>query len=219
MRTWVWAALGTGAAAAAVAASRRRGTPGSGRHILHQAITIAARPQQVYQLWRDPATHARIRDLHVAALGDDARRWHWRRELPRGGRIEWESEITHEQPPRRLEWTAHNGQHWSPARAVARSLAVLQRGVLTLRPTWDGSQTELRLVVELTAPQDLAWVRPWIAHSVARALRRLKQLAETGELATTAGQPAGARPGWRPKLPHHALFNFNPQREGAQRAS
>jgi len=194
MRKWGWAATAAGAGAAVAGVMTARWRAGSrearqaiaGRHIVRKAITLAAEPERVFDMWRDASTHSRIRDFEVTAVGDN--RWHWRRELPGGRHAEWDTVFTHEQRPERLEWRSENGgPRWG----------VFHQGVLHLRPAHNGQETELRLSLELSLAQNLLWVRPRIEYGVERALRRFRQLVETGELSTVAGQPAYGQEGGR----------------------
>lgn len=193
---WAWALAGAGAAAAAVIAARRR-TALTRDLLLRSAITIQAPAARIYELWHDPQVHAQLRQAKVTPLGENGSSWRFRRDFANGGHIEGEVHLTREQPPDRLEWTTENLQlHFRPGLPV-RHLRIAPHGELQLRPcsmrSGGAECTEVRLRFAVQGASPLPWVRTRIAAGMYTALRRLRALAETGALATTAGQPAGRR--------------------------
>ncbi|HET9784423.1 MAG TPA: SRPBCC family protein [Terriglobales bacterium] len=180
---------------AAFATLRQRG--GRPRHLLlHAAITIQARPEEVFDLWRDPAVHSQLRQAAVMRLEGEAERLHWRRELPGGGRVEGEVHVTRAQAPERIEWVTENLRLRLRPGVPVRRLGVRPRGLLHLRPLADGQATEARLSLQMENAPPLPWLSRRIRMGLRSTLRRLRALAETGELATIAGQPSGHRHGW-----------------------
>jgi uncharacterized membrane protein len=203
-------AVGAGLGAAAwVSARRRSGRP---RHLLlHAAITIQAPPARIFDLWRDPAVHSQLRRAAVTRLEGEAERLHWRRELPGGGSVEGEAHITRAQAPERIEWVTENLRLRLRRGMPVRHLSVRPRGLLSLRPLDDGRATEVRLSLQVENAPPVSWLSRRVRMGLRSTLRRLRALAETGELATIAGQPSGRRHGWvRSLLP--------PQREPAAAA-
>jgi len=72
-------------------------------------IRIAAPPQQVYDLWRDPRHFPDFMPdvKSVTAEGDH---WHWEVESVAGTTIKWDSEIVEDLPGKRLAWKSVGGQ-------------------------------------------------------------------------------------------------------------
>jgi uncharacterized membrane protein len=199
--------MGAGMGVTAFVAMRRRS--GGPRHLLlHAAITIQAPPEKVFYLWRDPAVHSQLRQAAVMPLQGEAERLHWRRELPGGGRVEGEVQITRAQAPERIEWVTENVRLRLRQGMPVRHLSIRPRGLLRLQALEGGKATEVRLSLQVENAPPLFWLSRSMRMGLHSTLRRLRSLAETGELATIAGQSSGRRHGWvRTLLP--------PQREPA----
>ncbi len=115
----------------------------------------------------------------LAAVDETARGRHrWTATALRGATPCWET-VLDEEPSTRLAWQSLPGSAIR-ARGEARFTPVAGRG------------TEVTLVLE---QRGSAW-RPDAgdADPAREALRRLRMLIETGEIATTAGQPSGRQP-------------------------
>lgn len=146
-------------------------------------ITIGASPDELYERWRDLENIPRV-FRHVIAVEDlGENRSSWRVD---GGvkRLHWDAEITVDEPGRRLAW---------------RSLPegdVHQEGEVTFRraPGDRGTVVTVRLRYSPPAGKLGAVVAGLMGRSPRQTLRedlrRLKMLVETGEIATTDGQPA-----------------------------
>ncbi|MGH9478623.1 MAG: SRPBCC family protein [Terriglobales bacterium] len=177
------AAAGLGLAVGLVVLSRRRKRAGARglAPALQAAITVDAPAETIYALWRDPQTQARIRRNYRVTSAEDGRSWHWERELLGGRIIEGDGWLQVEDPPRRLEWEMR----------LKSRMAAVQHGTLELEPHTDGSSTEVRLTVLSQPPMALGPLRRGLDTMLRSSLRRFKQLAETGEIATTRGQASG----------------------------
>jgi uncharacterized protein YndB with AHSA1/START domain len=186
----------------------RRSSGGARHLILHAACTIQAPPVKVFAIWGDPDQQARLRRAAVTRLEGEAERMHWQRELPGGGRIEGEVRITHSQAAERIEWVTENLRLRLRRGLPARRLHISPRGLLSLRSLQEGRACEVRLSLAVDQAPPLPWFKRRMQMGLHHTLRRLRALAETGELATIAGQPSGRRHGWvRTLLP--------PQRESS----
>jgi uncharacterized membrane protein len=66
-------------------------------------IRIDAPPQQVYELWRDPADFPEFMEdvKEVEQRGDH---WHWKVDGPAGIPVEWDSVIVEDVPGEKLAW-------------------------------------------------------------------------------------------------------------------
>ncbi|MGH9468000.1 MAG: hypothetical protein ACRD1Y_11665, partial [Terriglobales bacterium] len=159
--------------------------------------TVQAPMTRVYELWRDPATHARLRNVTVTAGEEGSRYWHWRRDLSGGGHIEGDVRLTGEEAPTSLSWKTENLTLRFGSGLPRYHFAASPHGELRLRPAparaAGQEATEVRLTFTVPAAPPLPWVRYRIAAGVRTSLRRLRMLAESGEIATVAGQPAGRR--------------------------
>ena len=71
-------------------------------------VRIAAPPQQVYELWRDPSQFPDFMPdvQEVTAEGDH---WHWKVSSIAGTSVEWDSEIVEDKPGERLAWKSVSG--------------------------------------------------------------------------------------------------------------
>lgn len=151
--------------------SRRRGSR-AGREIVRRgSATVLASADELYRLWRDPEQRARLGAQPAPEFLED-------------------------DPPHRLSWR--------PARRHSPLVAEchLQLNPATRLET-EPEATEVRLQTKLSLPAGA--VPPGISVKLLRAaaahlarqqavhLFRMKQLAETGEIATTAGQSSARR--------------------------
>jgi uncharacterized membrane protein len=101
--------------------------------------------------------------------------------------LRWQSEIVEDQPGRLLSWRTTAGSE------------INHVGSVRFDPAPNGNGTQLRVEVYYGLPGGSAAVKATELVSMApetmmtEDLRRLKQLIETGEIATTSGQPTGRR--------------------------
>ena len=155
--------------------------------VVSESITINAAPATLYQFWKH-LENLPLFMRHLESVSTTGERTsHWLAKAPAGTSVEWDSEIVDEQPDRRIGWrTLPNSQ-------------VTHEGMVTFEPAIGGRGTVVR--VEMLYRPPAGKVGAQIAKlfgeeprvQVAEDLRRLKQLMETGEVATTIGQPSGKR--------------------------
>ncbi|MFB3903461.1 MAG: SRPBCC family protein [Acidobacteriota bacterium] len=150
---------------------------------VRKAITINRPPEELYRFWRDLQNLPRfMKNLEsVRTLGGD--RSHWIASGPGGSRIEWDAEITQDQPNEKIAWRSLEGadvDNW---------------GSVRFWPTPRG--TEVHVEIRYSPPGGrLGFLASWLTgkepgQQVQEDLRRLKRVMETGEIPTTAGQPSG----------------------------
>lgn len=155
-------------------------------------ITINRSPVELYRLWREPRILPQIMGhfAEINTIGEDSARWSVR--APLGQSIEWDARIVEDRPDEFVRWESAEGA------------SVPNEGSVQFRPAPAGRGTEVRLsfrfdppggVLGSAAASLLSLVPDALA---AKALRRFKALAETGEIPTTENQPA-ARDGGRGK--------------------
>jgi uncharacterized membrane protein len=151
------------------------------------SIAINSTPEKLYVFWRDFENLPRfMRHLEsVTRTGERTSRWAAR--APGGGVVEWDSEIVEERPNELIAWRTLPGSD------------VEHRGRVSFELLGDdrGSIVHVELVYESPGGRigaglaRLAGEEPDL--QIRRDLRNLKQLLETGEVASTLGQPAGRR--------------------------
>jgi uncharacterized membrane protein len=152
---------------------------------VEHSITIKRPAAELYAFWRDPSSLKRV--LHfvesVQMLSDT--RAHWRVRGPGGKTVEWDAEIINEIPNQLLAWKS------------VGDADIPNAGSLHFRTAANGRGTEVRVVFEYEPPAGHlgAWLAKLVKEDpdaqVRDALRRFKQLAETGEVVTTEGQTSG----------------------------
>ena len=150
-----------------------------------KTIIIERSPEDLYGFWRNMENLPRImRHVQEVRVLDD-RRSHWVVRTPTGATAEWDAEITEDEPNRRLAWRSLPGAQVDNAGEVRFEPAPGGRGTLVTAeiqyrpPAGAVGATIARLLG--SSPERLA----------GEDLRVFKQLMETGEIATTEGQPAG----------------------------
>lgn len=150
-------------------------------------VTINATPVEVYTFFRDFSNLPRfMRNLERVDV-HDAKRSHWVAKGPAGKNVEWEAEIINEVPNELIGWRSIDGSEVDNAGSVHFS------------PATGGRGTEVKVVLRYDPPAGRfgATVSKLLgedpARNVQEDLRRLKMLLETGEVATTAGQPSGRK--------------------------
>lgn len=149
-----------------------------------RSITINRPAAELYAEWRNfealPRFMRRLRS--VREVGPN--RWRWEAEGPMGRTVEWQSEVTVDQPHERIAWRSLPGSDFDNWGEVAFRPAAGNRGtVVTVdmhyRPPAGmlGAKLASLLGYEPSQQSDAD-------------LRGFKQLMETGEIATTRGQTA-----------------------------
>jgi uncharacterized membrane protein len=157
------------------------------RKMVHvqKGFTVNKPAEELYAFWR------RLENLpsfmehleSVTDLGDGRSRWV--SKAPLHTHVEWEAEITDEEPGRFIAWRSVEGS------SIANS------GRVRFDPAPAGRGTEVRVSLEYAPPAGA--IGDTIAKLFGEApeqqieddLRHFKQLAEAGEIPTTKGQPSG----------------------------
>ncbi len=170
------------------AANRRPGAELAhrpGRRRLARSVMINRPPDEVYAAWRRLENLPRFFPHLESVTVRDEKYSHWVARSRLSGKLEWDCEITDDQPGRTLAWRSaagmafqHSGEiHFRPG-PPQRGTRVELRWSYRVPGAWRGM---LALVGE--APGQVA----------REGLRRFKQWMEAGEIATIAGQPHGPR--------------------------
>jgi uncharacterized membrane protein len=157
----------------------------SGAIRVRHSLSINRSPADLYAFWRDfqqlPRFMYHLESVQVT--GDN--RSHWVAKAPAGSRVEWEAEITEDTPNERIAWRSLAGADVMHSGAVRFERAPGERGTI--------------VTVELEYSPPAGVVGATLAklfgeepeQQLKEDLRRFKQVMETGEIITIAGQPAG----------------------------
>jgi uncharacterized membrane protein len=152
---------------------------------LEHSVTINRRPEELYDFWCNfenlPSFMNHLEAVHVT--GEN--RWHWVAKGPAGTRVEWDAEVYNQKPHELIAWRTLEGAD------------VASAGSVRFEPAVGGRGTTVRVALKYDPPGGAlgAAVARLFGESPAQQidedLRRFKQLIETGETATTEGQPSG----------------------------
>src|SRR6266700_2368837 len=183
---------GAGAAAGIYGLTRLLG----GKHIntlpygygikMKKAVTVNAPPERLYKFWRRLENQSVLFDDFVSVRVLDDTRSHWILRVPGGMTLEWDAEITTDRKNEMIGWRSLPGADLDNAGYVRFERATGGRGTV-VRVALQYNPPAGKLGAALAA---LFGEKP--ESQVEEALRKFKQLVETGEIAKTADE----------KLPH-----------------
>jgi uncharacterized membrane protein len=164
------------------------------------AVTVKGSPDEVYAFWHDfekfPTFMGHLESVQSTGGG----RSHWKAKAPAGKTVEWDAEVTEDQPGERIAWRSLEGAD------------VDNSGVVRFAPAPGDRGTEVRLEMAYEQPggplgkvvSKLFGEEP--KQQVNDALRRFKQVYETGEVVRSDGSPEGHAAGRQLKQrPAHPL--------------
>jgi uncharacterized membrane protein len=151
-----------------------------------EAVTIARRPAELYDVWRDFSSLPRFMDhlVSVQPLGNGRSRWVAR--APAGRTVAWDAAIIKDVPGELISWRTLPGSR------------VVSAGSVWFRETQDRG-TEVKVHLQYAPPAGKAGATvAWLlghepSQTIREDLRRFKQLIEAGEVPTTKGQPRGRK--------------------------
>ncbi len=154
---------------------------------VERTVTINKSPEELYQFWRnfENLPHFMKHLKHVTVVNE--KRSHWIATAPMGASVEWDAEIVNEQPNHLIAWASVEGADIDNSGFVRFAKATHNRG------------TEVKVVLEYNPPGGA--VTATLAklfgeepkQQISDDLRHFKMLMETGEIATTEGQPTGRK--------------------------
>jgi uncharacterized membrane protein len=152
---------------------------------IEKSIAIEKSPEELYSFWRDftnlPLFMRNLDSVTVL----DATRSHWVARGPAGTRVEWDAEIYNEIENELIAWRS------------TENADVVNAGSVRFQKAPTGHGTFVRVTMNYNSPAgtvgaslaQLLGVDP--GQLIKEDLRRLKQLAEAGEIATIDGQTSG----------------------------
>ena len=170
---------------------------------IEQAFLINRPAEELYSFWRDFTNLPKIMTHLERVDVIDERRSPWVAKLPglAGKQLEWDAEITAEEPNRMIAWRSLEGADVSNSGAIRFGAGLGDRG------------TEVHVFKDYVPPVGVMGnlIAKLFGENPSRViredLRNLKRLMETGELPTVIGQPRGTCTGqgkeqteseWRP---------------------
>lgn len=177
--------VGAGLAYAAVRWVKRSTEEDIAREIhLETSVAIDRTPQELYGMWRDLKNLPLFMSNLESVKELDSRRSHWVARGLNGIRVKWDAEIYNEKPGELLAWRSLDGD-------------IANAGSVRFMPGPEGHGTYVQVTMNYSPP--LGTAGDAIGHLfgadparlIKEDLRRFKQIAETGEVATVKGQSSG----------------------------
>lgn len=151
------------------------------------AYLIGRSADELYRFWRNFENLPRI--MHhierIEVLDDRRSRWVAKAPQIAGGSVEWEAEITRDEPGSLIAWRSLPGSQIEHSGEVRFEAAPGDRG----------TNVHVRLAYRPPAGRLGHWVATLLGQhprrQIREELRNFKRIMETGEIATVAGQPRG----------------------------
>lgn len=152
---------------------------------VEKTVTINKSPEELYRFWHDFENLPRFMKHLQSVEVKDAKRSHWITSGPLGSSVEWDADITEDQENQLIAWRSIEGAD------------IENSGSIHFKPNSHDRGTQVKVVMGYNPPAGA--VGDVIAKLFGEApeqqlgddLRRFKMLMETGEIATTEGQPKG----------------------------
>jgi len=152
---------------------------------VEKTVTINKPAAELYHYWHNfeylPTFMKHLKSVTV----QDNKRSHWVANAPLGASVEWDAEILEDRENEFISWASVEGAD------------IENSGFVRFKPATGDRGTEVKVVLEYAPPGGA------LASAIAKLfgeepeqqigddLRRFKMLMETGEIATTEGQPKG----------------------------
>jgi uncharacterized membrane protein len=166
--------------------SRQKGEMTEGGAIrVKRSIALNRSPEYLYQFWRDFQNLPRFMFHLESVQPNGENRSHWIAKAPAGASVEWDSEITRDEPNRMIAWRSLPGGDVDNA------------GAVHFEPRPGGRGTIVRVELEYYPPGGVvgaAFAKVFNRspeQQIHDDLRRLKQFIETGEIVRSDGSPEG----------------------------
>lgn len=158
----------------------------AGKIHVTKSVTINKSQQELYDFWRNFENLPQFMSHLESVKKIDNKRSHWKAKAPFGSSVEWEAEVTSDQPNERIGWKSVEGSD-IPNSGVVEFLPTSTRG------------TEVKVVLTYEPPAGkigsliakLFGEEP--SQQVADDLRRFKRLMESGAIITVEGQSSGRK--------------------------
>lgn len=180
-------------------------TAGESGLALQKSVIVNRSAEDCYQAWRTLENLPRFMPGLQSVQVLDARRSRWH-----SAEGVWTGELTHEEPGKRLDWRAEENHD--------------ETGALEFSPAPGGRGTVVTLHLHMRPPAGKVGAAvgqlfsEGPAYKLEMTLRRFKQWMETGEVATTEGQPSGKR-SLKTRLLHKTVKTANGADTSSSRTS
>jgi uncharacterized membrane protein len=156
---------------------------------IETSIAIDKSPEELYRFWRDFSNLPLFMKNLESVTELDERRSHWVAKGPAGARVEWDAEIYNEKENELISWRSLEDADLTNAGSVR-----FQAGP-------QGHGTFVRITMNYNPPAgkvgasvaQLLGAEP--TQLIKEDLRRLKQVMESGEIASIEGQTSGRAEG------------------------
>jgi uncharacterized membrane protein len=160
----------------------------AGRGIkVEKSVIINRPPEELYRFWRNFENLPRFMNHLEAVRVIDEKRSHWTAKAPAGRSVEWDAEIYNEKDGEMIAWRTLENADVASAGSVHFESAPGQRGtIVRVVLKYDPPAGKLGALVARLFGENPE-------QQIDEDLRRFKQLIETGEIATTEGQPSARR--------------------------
>jgi uncharacterized membrane protein len=155
--------------------------------LVGRSVTINRPREELYAFWRNFDNLPRfMHNVHSVRI-DAARRSHWVMDAPAGQTVEWDAEITEDQPGHLIAWQSLDGASVRNSGRVEFIDSPDARGtVVRITLTYDPPGGAVgKVIAKIFQKEPKVQAR--------QDLRRFKQLMETGEVATAAPPHAAPR--------------------------
>lgn len=176
---WLLAAAGGSIAASSFLCQDAASEPPAGRFV-KRAMTFAASPDKLYEFWTK-AENVKQVIPGVADIEVRAHTWHWQFKGPAGTDVEWDTELLEDEPEHLIHWRTKDNP------------VIDHHGRLEFRsaPAGRGTEATFTLSWQPTGPltqslSGLGLIGKAAGWHAGEALRRAKQMLETGELTTSS---------------------------------
>ncbi|HEX5709534.1 MAG TPA: SRPBCC family protein [Pyrinomonadaceae bacterium] len=154
---------------------------------VEKSVTVGRSPEELYRFWRNFENLPRFMNHLEQVRITGEKTSHWVAKGPAGSSVEWDAEVYNEKENEMIAWRSLEGSDVDNA------------GSVHFEPATGGRGTIVRVVLKYDPPAGKlgAIVARLFGESpevqIDEDLRRFKQVMETGESATTKGQPSGRR--------------------------
>lgn len=163
---------------------------------LISATTVARPKEEVYDLWRAFDRFSTFMTHLDSVTTTDATHSHWVATAPFGKTVEWDAEMTEDEPGSRIAWHSLEGSQ------------ITNEGEVWFvdAPGDRGTEVRARIRYDIPAGPLGAAVAKYFGEEPHQQLdddmRRFKQVMETGEVVRSEGAPGGKQA--RKEFPQHA---------------
>lgn len=146
---------------------------------VEKVMTINRQPQEVYDFWHNLENLPKFMKHLDEVQTTSATKSHWKAHGPGNISVEWDAEITEDQPGRRISWHS------------VENSDIPNEGEVEFNQAPAGRGTELKVKIQYYPPGGTAGkVAAKVLHGlnaqqIEEDMKRLKQILETGETATS----------------------------------